>query len=85
MFLTLEKLYLELIYLLKGESGFDKNDILMEGKYNVIQAILRLLSCGFEKWRLEEVGLSLFKGRLVSPILRGGSDSAPESRCRQTL
>ena len=71
-FLTLERLYLELIFLLKAGSVFDKNDILMEGKYNVIQAILRLLSCGFEKWRLDEVGLSLFKGRLASVLREVG-------------
>ena len=71
-FLTLERLYLELMYLLKEGSVFDKNDILMEGKYNVIQAILRLLSCGFEKWRFDEVGLSLFKGRLASVLREVG-------------
>ena len=39
MFLTLEKLYLELIYLLKELSEFGKNDILMKVKCNVIQRI----------------------------------------------
>ena len=37
MFLTLKKLYLELIYLLKELSEFGKNDILMKVKCNVIQ------------------------------------------------
>ena len=48
-----------------------KNNILMEGKYNVIQAILRLLSCAFEKWRLD-VGLSLFEERLASVLREVG-------------
>ena len=38
-FLTLEKLYLELINLLKELSEFGKNDILMKVKCNVIQRI----------------------------------------------
>ena len=39
MFLTLEKQYLELIYLLKELSEFGINDILMKVKCNVIQGI----------------------------------------------
>jgi len=39
MFLTLERLYLELIYLLKEKSEFGKNDILMKVKCKVIQGI----------------------------------------------
>ena len=39
MFLILEKLYLELKYLLKELSEFGVNDILMKVKCNVIQGI----------------------------------------------
>ena len=39
IFLTLEKLCLELIYLLKELSEFGKNDILVKVKCNVIQGI----------------------------------------------
>jgi hypothetical protein len=39
MFLTLEKQYLELIYLLKELSEFGINDIVMKVKCNVIQGM----------------------------------------------
>jgi hypothetical protein len=42
MFLTLEKQYLELIYLLKELSEFGINDILMKAKCNVIQGIWKI-------------------------------------------
>ena len=41
MFLTLEKLYLELIYLLKELPEFGINDILMKVKCNMIKGILK--------------------------------------------
>ena len=43
MFLTLEKLYLELIYLLKESSEFGINDILMKEKCNVVQGICKII------------------------------------------
>ena len=42
MFLTLEKLYLELKNLSKELSEFGKNDILIKVKCNVIQGICKI-------------------------------------------
>jgi hypothetical protein len=43
MFLALEKLYLELIYLLKESSKFGINDIIIKVKCNVIQGICKII------------------------------------------
>ena len=66
MFLSLERLYLELIRLLKGGSEFDKNDILKKVNCNVVQGIYEIGRCGATQLS-EEQGLTV--SQKSSPIL----------------
>ena len=81
MFLTLEKLYLELIYLLKELSEFGINDILMKVKCNVIQGIwkifVKLLNwVGRRNWRFLKNHRSLAHLAILGQCLRALVDRA---------